>query len=124
LQVPGLEFATFALGATTGSTDFMLSVGFGPFSMGVHLPVTLRIDANVLRPIKEGTENEPDPDAETLNIALGTIDLTVDGDWNIDLGVTSAVQIPRCMIGDSGVIIEGKLRWLTPATLSLPPNTP
>src|SRR6185436_20770034 len=59
LQVPGLEFATFALGATTGSTDFTLSVGFGPFSMGVHLPVTLRIDANVLRPIKEGTENEP-----------------------------------------------------------------
>jgi hypothetical protein len=124
LQVPGLEFATFALGETTGSTDFSLSVRFEPFSIGVHLPVTLRIDANVLRPIKDGTENEPDPDAETLNISLGTIDLTVDGDWNIDLGVTSAVEIPRCMIGDSGVIIEGKLRWLTPATPSLPPNTP
>jgi uncharacterized protein DUF6603 len=124
LKVPGLEFATFALGATTGSTDFTLSASFEPFRLGVHVPVTLRIDANMLRPVKDGTENEPDLDAETLNISLGTIDLAVDGDWNIDLGVTSAVEIPRCMIGDSGVIIEGKLRWLTPATVSLPPNTP
>jgi hypothetical protein len=122
LQVPGLEFATFALGETTGSTDFSLSASFEPFRLGVHVPVTLRIDANMLRPIK--ADDQPDLDAKTLNISLGTIDLSVDGDWNIDLGVTSAIQIPRCMIGDSGVIIEGKLRWLTPATAALPPNTP
>src|SRR5215510_10549259 len=71
LQVPGLDFAAFALGETAGTTDFSLSASFEPFRFGVHLPVTLRIDANVLRPIKAGTDNEPDLDAETLNISLG-----------------------------------------------------
>ena len=124
LRVPGLDFAAFAFGSTTGSIDFALNVSFEPFRFGVTLPVTLRIDANVLRPIKDGTDNEPDLDAETLNISLGTINMSIDGDGHLDLGLSSGVEIPRCMIGTSGVIIQGKLRWLTPATVALPPNTP
>jgi hypothetical protein len=124
LRVPGLDFATFALGSTAGSVDFELTASFEPFRLGIEVPVTLRLDANILRPIKGGTGYEPDLDAETLNIGLGTIGLSIDGDGNLDLGLSAAVQIPRCMIGTTGVVIEGKIRWLTPVTPNLPPGTP
>ena len=124
LRVPGLEFAGLTLGSTAGSVDFDLTVSFNPFRMSIIVPVTLRLDADILRPIKGGMGYEPDLEAETLDIGLGTIGLSLDGNGNLDLGLSAAVQIPRCMVGTSGVIIEGKIRWLTPVTPELPPRTP
>src|SRR5829696_5493236 len=45
LRMPGLDFATFALGSTTGSIDFELVTSFDPFRLGIQIPVTLRLDA-------------------------------------------------------------------------------
>jgi hypothetical protein len=128
LQIPGLDFLTLAIAPAGGSTAVNLAISRSPFCLRVQAPVTLRVDANLLRPLKPGPTPgtyEPDFAAKTLDIVLGTIDIGIngDGDFNFDLpGATPA--IPRCMIGQTGVVLEiGKLQWLTPSTptTDLPP---
>jgi hypothetical protein len=124
LPVPGLSSVQLAIGGGSG-IEAEIRARFMPQpSMSVELPLVLRIDAEVLRPLKPGTK-EPDLESDWLDITLGTAKLSLDTDGNIDLQWTGAVSVPRCMVGTTGVLLEiGKLQWVTPATQNKPPKTP
>lgn len=95
------------------------------FQIGLYdLAVGLRISPTILRPLSPGT-NEPEPKDAPLNIQLGTVSIAFGTDEPLSVSWTGSVSIPRCMIGESGVIISaGAIRWLTPQSDNLPSDTP
>lgn len=124
LRIPGLDILTLAFGPA-GATEFDLALRMSPFRLRAHVPAVLRVNANILRPLREGTK-EPDLEASALDIDLGGIDFKIEG-GGPELDLSGVVAIPRCMVGTTGVILEiGKLRWLTPSTPQdqRPTNTP
>jgi hypothetical protein len=123
LRIPGLDFLTIGLGKT-GTTQIDVEIKTSPFSLTLHMPFVLRIDADILRPLKANSK-EPDLEAKTLDISVSGVDLRIDGDGNVDVDLSNVASIPRCMLGSTGVLLQiGKLQWLTPATATKPPNTP
>ncbi len=95
------------------------------FEVGlVEVPVALRISSDILRPLLPDS-NTPDPAATTVDISLGTISIFFDPLIGFDVVLNSVVSLPRCMIADSGIIVSAvAIRWLTPYSDDLPPNTP
>lgn len=125
LHIPGLDFLTVTISPAAGGTSFNFALSMTPFRVSMHAPIVLSVDANVLRPLREGS-NEPDTAAMTLDIPLGSIAFSLDGEGHLDFGLRgTAIRVPRCMVGTSGVLLSvGALQWLTPASTGLPPNTP
>jgi hypothetical protein len=95
------------------------------FEIGLYdVAVGLRISPSILRPLKPGT-NEPEPPDVPLDIQLGAVSIAFGTDQPFTVTWTGSPSIPRCMIGESGVIISaGAIRWLTPQSESLPAGTP
>ena len=128
VQIPGITAASLALGSTQGGVDFEIRARAQPVPfVGIKVPLTLRIDAKVLRPLKAGSTTEPDLSKTSLDISLGTIGVGFDTDGNLTFNVPGNVSVPNCMIGTSGVTLKiGRLQWITPGTppASRPANTP
>jgi hypothetical protein len=130
LAIPGLDQVKLVIGGTRGITILPIEGEIGvdphtsPFRIGIaDVPLTLRVDGEILHPLAPGTD-QPDPDAEYLDIVCGTIDLEIT-DRGIDLSLDAALSIPRCMVGSTGILLNvGSARWLTPTSDHLPPNTP
>ena len=117
LRIPGLDFMSLMIGSVSDAVDFELQVSLTPFEIGVRVPLTLRVDAKVLRPVKAGTISEPDMDAPTLDIVLPSVEFGINGDGDIRLDINGAVTVPRCIVGTTGVVLQiGKLQWVTPAS--------
>lgn len=90
----------------------------------VDVPLFLRVSADVLRPLQPGT-SEPVPGVAALEIPLGAVSLMFGTERPIAVSWTGNPSVPRCMIGDSGIIVSaGAIRWLTPHSESPPANTP
>jgi hypothetical protein len=90
----------------------------------VEVPVALRVAADILRPLLLGTDT-PDPAQATLDIPLGAVSLAFGTDRPVSVAWTGAPSVPRCMLGDSGIILSaGGIRWLTPDSEDLPAETP
>ena len=125
-QIPGLDSVTLALAPTVGGAELTLTISPHPFELRIEqAQLVLRIDADVLRPIKVGTTDQPDSAATTLEIALGTANLGLDGNGEMSLELIGGVSVPKCMVGATGVILGiGSLRWLSPSGADLPSNTP
>ena len=131
-SVPGLDSLQIVIGGGGGVSVFPVQAQVGEASQGISFSILLnevlvglRVSAEVLRPLKPGTR-EPDPDATSLMITLGAIDLEFSSAAGLTLrqGSTPA-QVPPCAIGNTGILLEiGKLRWLTPHTAEVPANTP
>ncbi|MFN7732714.1 MAG: hypothetical protein ACK5OB_12475, partial [Pirellula sp.] len=121
-RLPGFDTVHLVIGTTSAPTS--VTYNLDVFSLNVRIPLTLRVDASVLRPVD--SDNNPIDDAPYLDVILGDVDVSVDneGHFNFDIG---PAKLPRCMIGTSGVVLEvGALKWLTPSTpaVNRPPNTP
>ncbi|MBO0754260.1 MAG: hypothetical protein J2P54_00230 [Bradyrhizobiaceae bacterium] len=123
--LPGLPALSIALGSVHGGVDFDIHARFqAPAYIGVELPLTLRVDAEILRPLMADSV-EPDLSKKTLDIALGSVELGIDTEGNLKFDVPAGIRVPRCMIGATGIVITiGLLRWLTPSIGELPANTP
>ena len=124
--VPGISALTLAIGSVPGGVNFDIRARVQPVPfIGVTVPLTLRVDADILQPLKPGT-NDPDLAKKSLDIALGSVDVGFDTEGNVTFDVPTGISVPRCMIGTSGVILQiGRLQWITPGTpaASRPPNT-
>jgi hypothetical protein len=128
VKIPGIDAATLALGSVQGGIDFEVRAHTQPtLFIGVTVPLTLRIDADILRPLKSGSNREPDMEATSLNISLGSITVGFDVDGHLTFDIPGTVSVPRCMIGKTGVTLQiGRLQWVTPGTpaASRPASTP
>ena len=95
------------------------------FEIGVHdVAVGLRISPSILRPLKPGTD-DPEPPDVPLDVQLGAVSIVFGTDEPFSVAWSGSPSIPRCMIGESGVIVSaGAIRWLTPSSEDLSPDTP
>lgn len=116
--------AGLVIGGGGGATAFearvrlqRLSGGFR-FEIGLYdVGVGLRISPSILRPLKPDSTNEPEPDGVPLDIQLGTVSIVFGTDEPFRVMWSGDVSVPRCMIGQSGVIFSASgIRWLTPSS--------
>ncbi|KRH99720.1 hypothetical protein [Curvibacter sp. PAE-UM] len=124
-KVPGIPALELALGSMPGGVNADIRARFLPVPrIGIELPLTLRVDASILRPLKAGTK-EPDLEKKTLDVALGSVRIGFDTDGNFTIDMPTGITFPRCMIGSTGVILSvSDLRWLTPDATDLPATAP
>lgn len=124
-RVPGIPALELALGSVTGGLNATLRVRHAPVGgVRIELPLALRIDADVLRPLQPNSV-KPDLTRKTLDISLGSARVGFDLDGYFTLDVTGGITLPRCMIGSTGVILSAtNVRWLTPNASSLPATLP
>lgn len=116
-HIPGLDDVALVLGAP-GLVEFEITIERTPFAVRFSVPVALRIKSDVLRPVKRNAAGkwEIDSDNKTLQITLGVIELSIDGEGNVKFDVPQGVTLPPAMIGTTGVIVSAtNIRWLTPA---------
>jgi hypothetical protein len=99
----------------------------GGFVVGLGLldvAVVLRVDGTILKPLLPGS-SEPDPNATTLDIALGGATLRLATERPVAVEFDAGPAVPRCMIGETGIVVAaGGVRWLTPGSEDLPAETP
>ena len=89
-----------------------------------EVAVSLRVGGGLLRPVKPDFD-EVDDTKSTLDILLGGVTVGFGSERGFELTFTGSPSVPRCMIGDTGIILAvGAIRWLTPGSDNLPPNTP
>jgi hypothetical protein len=111
LRIPGLEFVSLAL-----AQPIQLRIKLEPLSLALQAVTTLRIRADILRPISEDT-NQPDMSAEWLEVPLGAITFAFDDSGGFHFSIADDISVPRCTIGTTGLVLEiGAIRWLTPDT--------
>lgn len=124
-KIPGIPALELALGSMPGGVNADIRARFLPVPhIGIELPLTLRVDASILRPLKAGT-NEPDLEKKSLDVALDSVRIGFDTDGHFTIDFPTGVTLPRCMIGSTGVILSvSDVRWLTPNSADLPATTP
>jgi len=92
-----------AAGSGWTSLPVELVVGPEPRATLEEMPLTLRVDGAVLRPMLSLTE--VDETAPGVDIPLGSVAVHVDTEgFHVDANVSATV--PLCMIAESGVLVE------------------
>jgi hypothetical protein len=120
LAIPGIDAIQLVVGAgLTGWTTVPVRVTLGA-SEGLRLAlegvtVALRFSADLLCPARrvpgrDSSEDriEADPDVDHVDIMLGTIGLELDSEGNVALAVNTQIDLPLCLIGNTGVAMEAK----------------
>jgi hypothetical protein len=112
LRVPGVDALTITLAPAPGGSAFDIAFSADPFGVVLEeAEIVLRVDAGVLRPLKPGSD-EPDMEAETLDIELGSVSIGIDAEGAVGFEL-GAASVPRCMVGSSGVIVSaGEIAWV------------
>jgi len=116
IDIPGLDSVSVVLSPAGGGTIVPVDVEVAPrlkLRVG-SLPISLRLSSNLLRPVRHIPPSlpgqpdtfEPDTDVDHVDIVLAGVTVSIDGDGNADLDVASRIDLPPCMIGGSGIVIE------------------
>jgi hypothetical protein len=147
-RFPGLDMLAIVLGGSGLRSEFPVEADLRP-PRAVRLadvPVVLRIGSAYLRPAlavvdpdTNVTRYEIDRTAPHVDVLLATVTLAVDEERRVTLDSGSAIRLPLCAVGDTGLILEGTLaldlspdqptlriddaRIILPDTLPLPPGT-
>jgi len=115
LSLPGLDAVAVVLAPSGGGTLVPFALRISPtVELRIGVPIALRLDARLLRPVRrvppaepgQPDRFEPDPSVEHVDITLAETTLTIDVDGNVDLDVQSRLDLPPCMVGETGVVIE------------------
>ncbi|WP_250280079.1 hypothetical protein [Frankia sp. Cppng1_Ct_nod] len=115
LRVPGLDFLTLAIGEAGAGTTLSLRFIPDPLFVGLSdVPVVLRVDPAVLRPVKPSSWEVDE--GRQLEIVLAHIDVGLGDDGTPTLGGQGGLTVPRCRVGDLPLIISATgVRWCSPA---------
>lgn len=118
LSIPGLDAVAITVAAESGGTVLPVEVQITPnlFVRLIDVPIALRLKTDLFRPARRVGDAQPgqpprfeaDPDKTAVDITLGRISLGVNGDGDITFDATAEIDLPPCMIGDSGVVIEAR----------------
>ncbi|MDP9442766.1 MAG: hypothetical protein M3P34_11460, partial [Actinomycetota bacterium] len=127
LRLPGLDFLTLAVSPASGGTAFQTTATLSPFTVTIKdVPIVARIDASILRPVIAGSR-EVDSTRTHTEVQLGSVTISLNEDGDVGLAAAGGpVNLPRCMIGATGFIVEASgVQWLDPTapapTGSAPP---
>jgi hypothetical protein len=120
LSPPGLSgFALLAGAAGDGWTSVPTAFVIGPEPSAelLEMPLTLRIERSLLKPMISRTEIGT---GLGVDLSLGSIGFRLNP-HGFDIDATTAVEIPLCMIGDSGVLLEASdVIFHLSSTINLP----
>lgn len=113
LSLPGLDAVSVVLAPGAGGTVFDLDVQIDPeleFRI-VDVPLALRFDDELLQPMTKQpgsgpTSFEPDDSADYVEVTLATTTISLDVEGNVGLDFDSSIDLPPCMIGDTGMVVE------------------
>ena len=123
LSPPGLPNVALVAGAGGGGWTSLLAefvIGPEPSAALTDVPIALRIESELLKPMKSRTE--VDDTKRGVELILGTISLQVSPD-GFDADVDVSLSLPLCMVGDTGVLIEAtNVRPILGPMDSLPPG--
>jgi len=116
LGIPGLDAVRLVLGAEGEQTSFVLEVIADPVPTIrlVELPVVLRFDQDLLKPVRRPADAggadrwEVDPDRDHVDVTLAKVTLAVDMDGNVQFDTDLSIDLPPSMIGDTGVVVEAQ----------------
>ena len=118
LSLPGLDAVAITIAAEGGGTVVPIEVQIEPdfFVRVADVPVALRLKSDLFKPVRrvgntaagEPPRFEVDPDRTSIDIILGRVTAQVDGDGEIDISLSSSIDLPPCMIGDSGIVFEAR----------------
>jgi len=113
LSVQGFDAVELLLapGGLGTAVDFEIQVEPAFAFRIVDVPVALRLDDDLLQPVKPvsgsgGNAFEPDPNADAVEVTIATATVEIDGSGNVELDFDSSISLPPCMVGDSGLVIE------------------
>ena len=119
LTIPGVDAVGIAIAASNGDTVLPVEITILPdFSISLQrVPIALRLSSDLLRPAMREAGTSPDQPprwvADTsvshVDIKLAEVTVTVTGDGDISFEVAGGgIDLPPCMIGDSGVVVEAR----------------
>jgi hypothetical protein len=134
LSIPGVDAISIAIAAAHGGTMLPVEVTILPdFSITLErVPIALRLNSDLLRPARrvpgasagDPPRWEPDATRDHLDITLAEVTITVNGDGDITVAANSAIDLPPCMIGDSGIVVEAHGIGLLLSADDPPPGQP
>lgn len=116
LNIPGIDAVSILLAQAYSGTLISLEVQIKPELQVklIEVPIAIRLKQDLLKPVKESTTSDGtkeyvvDDSKSYLDIALGKVGFTISSEGGISFQLTTAVDLPKCMIGDTGVVIEAK----------------
>jgi len=134
LTIPGVDAVGIAIASAGGDTVLPVEVTILPqFSISLRrIPIALRLKSDLLRPaIREpgASPDQPprwvaDSSQSHLDIKLAEVTVTLDGEGDITFEVDGGIDLPPCMIGDSGAVVEARDIGLHFAGAAPPPGQP
>jgi hypothetical protein len=115
LNIPGIDGLQFFFAASGSDTAFMFEFDSQPTPVMrvVDVPAGLRFSGDLLRPARRvpGTGGQPDrieadPNAQHLDITLAKMTLSIDFEGNLGIATDAGLNLPLCLIGETGVALE------------------
>ncbi|RKN70084.1 hypothetical protein [Paenibacillus ginsengarvi] len=132
LGLPGVDAVKLVVSAVGGSTYVPLEVQIQPdFAFRMKdVPLALRFSKDLLKPVRRTTSGgadrpaawEIDTSKEYVDIRFAELDLEINADGDISIGVEGGIDLPPVMLGDSGVVIEAHDVALFLDTANPPPG--
>lgn len=134
LSIPGLDAVAITIAASHGDTLLPVEVSVYPdFSVTlVKLPIALRLKTDLFLPAKlaaGASASAPpqwvvDTTVDHVDIQLAEVTISVNGDGDIAVDFEGAIDLPPCMIGSSGAVIEAHDIGLHLSADNPPPGQP
>jgi hypothetical protein len=115
LGLPGVDAISLVIGGASGGTLVPIEIKAQPdFSLSLHdVPLTLRFSDSLLKPVRKAESNgssaagwEVDPTLKHVDITVGSVSLSVNGDGDVALTGGPQIDLPPVMIADTGIVIE------------------
>ena len=116
LNLPGIDAFSILIAEEHSGTLFSIEIQILP-ELEIRLnqlPITIHFNKNYFRPVQrienaDGTDSfVKDDSVEHVQINLGEVEIILNSETGIELQISDGIDLPLCMIGDSGIVIEAK----------------
>jgi hypothetical protein len=101
--LPGIALVAGANDTNWTALDVEFLIGPEPLAFLRDVPLTVRLDRSMLKPMRSRTE--VDESKPGVDVSLGTVSLAVNPE-GFEVDVDISASLPLSMIADSGVLIE------------------
>ena len=97
LSIPGVDAIGLVIGAAGDDTIFPLTVQIRPeVKLSVEMFVGLRLSSSYFKPVVLNQTTgafEPDPTRTTVDVPLGTLELSITGEGKLGLAVSQGISL-------------------------------
>jgi len=132
LSIPGVDAVKIVVAASGNDSAFLFEFFSDP-SPGMKLydvPIAIRFSKDLLKPAKLSVDAKgnptatPDTTIDHVDVTLAKITISASFDGGFSLDVQGGIDLPLCLIGDTGVAIEAKGIRFVSAGDPAPPGRP